>query len=156
MESNQTMEQKVKKEIRFDLTAEEKVKMADRAGKLSKDRYRVNDTLKAFSKDNKKIIKEYQKEIDQLLENHVKGFEMREVEATERLDWDLKTVTTFFNNEEIESRTMHDSELQMKLKTGPDSTVKNKPKTKLKKAKKTKVEKNPEKNLTPEELEENK
>lgn len=146
-EASTSMEQKVKKEIRFNLTAEEKVKIADRAGTLSKERDIKTDELKTFNKNKKSELKDLQKEIDTLLENHVRGFEMRDVTCTEVLDWEEKTVTTYYKDKKVEEREMHDAELQMKL-NNPTKKV-----SKKKKAKKaTKVERNPDENLTPAEL----
>ena len=145
-----TMEQKVQREIRFDLTSEEKDKMANQAGKLSKERDQLTDQLKAFSKEKRATIKDLQGQIDRLLDDHMKGYEMREVQVTEVLDWENKTVTTYYKEDKVDEREMHDAELQMKLKANPSRKVKKKATKKA--SKKTKAQKNPEQNLTPEEL----
>jgi hypothetical protein len=148
---NTTMERKVQREMRFDLTEAEKDSMVTKANEHTKDRDKLTDDLKAHNKEQKARIKEHQKEVDRLLDNHVKGYEMREVEVQEVLDWEDKTVKFYFKDELIEEREMHDAELQMKLNTEQKKGVRKK-KASKKAKKKTKAEKNPEENLTPEEL----
>lgn len=137
------MEQKIKKEMRFKLSAEEKNKMADEAARLSKERDAKVDELKEISKGMKADIKANQKEIDRLLDCHMKGSELREVEVVEQLDWENKRVRYYHNDELMEDREMHEAELQMKLGTNP---------TRKKKPKETKAQRNPDKHLTPEEM----
>lgn len=145
-EHGSVMEQKIKKELRFLLTSEEKNKMANEAARISKERDEQKAQFDILKKAKNAELKQMQKDIDRLLGNHLSGSEVREVDCTERLDWETKTVTYLINNEVIETREMHDSELQMKLNTNP--TAKNV----KKEAKKPRSQKDPEKHLTPEEM----
>lgn len=139
------MEQKVRRDMNFKLSADEKNKMADNAAELSQERDALVADLKLYQSLKRGEIKERQQEIDRLLKCHKNGTETREVDVTERLDWEQKTVTYFHNGEQIEQREMHDAELQMKLDTNESR--------KIVKDKRTRTQKNPDKNLTPEELE---
>lgn len=142
-DASHVMEQKVQKEIAFKLTAQEKNQMADTAAKLSRERDEKIEELKKIQKAMRDDIKAKQKEIDRLLDCHINGTEMRDVEVTERFDWDNKNVQYFHEGEMIIEREMMDSELQMKLGTTAKKVVKDK---------RTKAQKNPDLNLTPEEL----
>lgn len=138
------MEQQVIRELRFKLSTEEQQKMANAAAVLSEQRNALKTELDLIGRTKRKELKDMQKEIDRLLACHKSGGETREVQCTEKLDWENKTVTHYHNGEEVSTREMHDSELQMKL-TGTGNPT-------AKKAKKqTRAQKDPEKNLTPEE-----
>lgn len=144
-ESGSVMEQPVTKEFKFKLSAEEKNKMADKASDLSTERDVILDEIKTFNKAKKAMVKANQKEIDRLLKCHRTGIELREVNVSERLDWNKKTVQYFLDGKLLEEREMHDSELQMKLNTNPGAK-------KVRKDNRTRAQKNPDKHLTPEEL----
>lgn len=139
------MEQIIEKEVKFKLTPEEKNKMADMAAELSAERNRLASEFAEQSKATRSVLKAKQLEIDRLLACHKNGIEIREIKVTERLDYTAGTVEYIHNNEIIESREMVGDEKQMKFGDNPTK--------KIKKGKKpTKAERDPAKNLTPEEL----
>ena len=139
------MEQIIQKEIKFLLKPEEKNKMADEAASLSREHKVLSAEFAESSKATREVLKGKQQEISRLLECHINGIEVRAVKVTERLDWEKGTVEYLLNNEIVESRKMNDDEKQMRLSDNPTRKIK-----KVKKP--TKAEKNPDLNLTPEEL----
>lgn len=144
-DANSVMEQQVTKEFRFKLSAEEKNTMADQAARMTNERETNETQFKEMAKAKRAELKAQQTEINRLLKSHLSGYEVREVNVTERLDWENKTVQYYMDGKLIEERAMHDAELQMKLNTNPTQK-------KVKKDNRTRAQKNPDKHLTPEEL----
>lgn len=108
---------KFKRQLPCDLTEDEKVKKGHKAGQLKKKIQKVRLEMKAATAVHKETLKDFQANLDTILDELETGQEERNVECYEKKDYNRKkaVVVRIDTGAEIETRTLSAEEFQVDL-----------------------------------------